>query len=407
MDRADIFGMLTKLGTITRDINAAAMWAGVTAFVWYAFGAVPLHIAVASQLGPTADQSSSWIFIIWTSGAVASIALSVYDRMPEPITWSIPGLICLGTLVGEFTFADISAANLVAGVLILVLGILGGGGKIIRWLPLPIVMGMFAGVSSATSPGLLTSRWGTSRWPARRWRIPSGTSHRKPAGAAGRPYRPDRRPSYFGGHALESAFPSGSQHVLPSVFNHCHQSAHGCSRFRVRQHPVTGISDRPGIPRTGDSNLHRHRNHTGDKRISGRAPGDCGSDRGSHLGRPRCRTQGAAVLGQPYGCNPHVDHPPAAGLVIPILAVLPASYIFALVGLAIFASLQDAFQKAFRGNLVFGAVVAFAVASTPFSYMGITSALWAVLAGWRASLIAEREQFLALWREGASQANQS
>ena len=137
--------MLTKLGTITRDINAAAMWAGVTAFVWYAFGAVPLHIAVASQLGPTADQSSSWIFIIWTSGAVASIALSVYDRIPEPITWSIPGLIYLGTLAGEFTFAEISAANLVAGVLILVLGILGGGGEIIRWLPLPIVMGMFAG----------------------------------------------------------------------------------------------------------------------------------------------------------------------------------------------------------------------------------------------------------------------
>ena len=161
--------MLTKLGTITRDINAAAMWAGVTAFVWYAFGAVPLHIAVASQLGPTADQSSSWIFIIWTSGAVASIALSVYDRIPEPITWSIPGLIYPGTLAGEFTFAEISAANLVAGVLILDLGILGGGGKIIRWLPLPIVMGMFAGVSSATSPGLLTSRWGTSRWPAWRW----------------------------------------------------------------------------------------------------------------------------------------------------------------------------------------------------------------------------------------------
>ena len=71
--RANIFGMLTKLGTITRDINSAAMWAGVTAFVWYAFGAVPLHIAVASQLGLTADQSSSWILIIRPSGAVAAI----------------------------------------------------------------------------------------------------------------------------------------------------------------------------------------------------------------------------------------------------------------------------------------------------------------------------------------------
>jgi len=41
----------------------------------------------------------------------------------------------------------------------------------------------------------------------------------------------------------------------------------------------------------------------------------------------------------------------AAGLVIPILAVLPSYYIFALAGLAIFASLQDAFEKAFGNTL--------------------------------------------------------
>ena len=55
----------------------------------------------------------------------------------------------------------------------------------------------------------------------------------------------------------------------------------------------------------------------------------------------------------------------AAGLVIPILAVLPSPYIFAQAGLAIFASLQDAFQKAFRGNLAFGAVVAIALCRHP------------------------------------------
>jgi len=32
-----------------RDFNSAAVWAGLTAFVWYAFGAVPLHIAVPAQ----------------------------------------------------------------------------------------------------------------------------------------------------------------------------------------------------------------------------------------------------------------------------------------------------------------------------------------------------------------------
>jgi benzoate membrane transport protein len=89
----------------------------------------------------------------------------------------------------------------------------------------------------------------------------------------------------------------------------------------------------------------------------------------------------------------------AAGLVIPVLAVLPKSYVFALAGLAIFASLQDAFEKAFGSSLQFGALVAFAVAATPFSFMGITSALWAVVAGLVASLVAERSQLLSHWRE--------
>ena len=128
-----------------RDLHAAAWWAGLTAFVWYAFGAVPLHISVSEQLGLTTAQTSSWIFIVWFSGAVSSIAASLYFRQPIPITWTIPGLVYLGTLVDRFSFAELVGANLVAGVLLLALGFLGIGGRIMRWLPLPIIMGMFAG----------------------------------------------------------------------------------------------------------------------------------------------------------------------------------------------------------------------------------------------------------------------
>ena len=58
---------------MARDFSSAAVWAGLTAFVWYAFGAVPLHIGVSEQLGLTTAQTSSWIFIVWMSGAVATI----------------------------------------------------------------------------------------------------------------------------------------------------------------------------------------------------------------------------------------------------------------------------------------------------------------------------------------------
>lgn len=128
-----------------RQLSWAATWAGITAFVWYAFGAVPLHIGVSEQLGLTTAQTSSWIFIVWFSGAVSTIAASLYFRQPIPITWTIPGLVYLGTLAGRFSFAELVAANLLAGLLLVALGVSGIGAKIMKWLPLPIVMGMFGG----------------------------------------------------------------------------------------------------------------------------------------------------------------------------------------------------------------------------------------------------------------------
>ena len=62
-----------------------------------------------------------------------------------PVAWTIPGLVYLGTLAGQYSIAEIVGANLITGVLIIALGLLGVGARIMAWLPLPIVMGMFAG----------------------------------------------------------------------------------------------------------------------------------------------------------------------------------------------------------------------------------------------------------------------
>ena len=43
-----------------------------------------------------------------------------------------------------------------------------------------------------------------------------------------------------------------------------------------------------------------------------------------------------------------------------------------------------------------------AVAATPFSVFGITSAFWAILAGIAASFMAERGELLAYWRGGTA-----
>jgi benzoate membrane transport protein len=81
-----------------------------------------------------------------------------------------------------------------------------------------------------------------------------------------------------------------------------------------------------------------------------------------------------------------------------LVSVLPKSYIFALAGLAILGALQDSLEKSFSGSLRFGALVAFIVAITPFSVLGISSAFWALLAGLAASALLERQELLKQWR---------
>src|SRR4051794_20501330 len=135
----------SRAGALLRDANMAAIAAGVTTFIWYAVGMVPVQIAAIGQFKLGAVEVSSWIFIIWASGAVASVALSVVYRQPIPITSTIPGLLFMATLAGSYSYPELLGANLLAGVLIVLLGLTGIGGRLLEWLPMPLAMGMLGG----------------------------------------------------------------------------------------------------------------------------------------------------------------------------------------------------------------------------------------------------------------------
>jgi hypothetical protein len=63
------------------DFDQASVWAGVTGFVWYAFGAVPLQMAVSKQLElkatPFAFARITSAFWALVAGVLGSI---VVDR---------------------------------------------------------------------------------------------------------------------------------------------------------------------------------------------------------------------------------------------------------------------------------------------------------------------------------------
>ena len=111
----------TQQRGLLKDLNQAAAWAGLTTFLWYAVGMVPVQLAVIGQFGLDHAQISSWMFIIWATGAVSSIFLSLIYRQPLATTSSLSALIFLGTLQGRFGFEDIAGANMMAGLLVVLL----------------------------------------------------------------------------------------------------------------------------------------------------------------------------------------------------------------------------------------------------------------------------------------------
>src|ERR671927_1044224 len=126
------------LARLAGDLNPAAVSAGLTAFVFYTTAGVPLLIAVAGRLGLDAAHTASWFFVVFFSTAVTSVGLSLAYRQPLPINWSLPGLVYLGSLAGHFSFPELVGANLMAGAVIVLVGLFGLGGRLLAVLPLPI-----------------------------------------------------------------------------------------------------------------------------------------------------------------------------------------------------------------------------------------------------------------------------
>jgi benzoate membrane transport protein len=391
-----------------RELSWTAIWSGLTAFVWYAFGAVPLHIGVSEQLSLTTAQTSSWIFIVWFSGAVSTIAASLYFRQPIPITWTIPGLVYLGTLSNRFSFEELVGANLIAGFLLVVFGISGIGGKIMRWLPLPIVMGMFGGSILEYVTRMVTATVADVAI--------AGTT----VGCylLGRLINNPRLPpvglAVIGGgisvafvgtvsvETVEWALPavvmpgmSFSIAAVIAVSVPMVVMAMGLGNiqglgFLMAQGysvPVNAVSTVVGVNSVVNALFGGHAATVARTGVAILASPDAGPTSGRYW---------AAVIAAALTIVLACASTPVASL----LNVLPKNYVLALAGVAIISSLQDAFEKSFSGKLRFGALAGFVVAATPFAIFGITSAFWAIIAGLLASAITERQQLLDFWKEG-------
>ena len=132
-------GMVSRLPVI-ESVNA------LVAFLFAASAPVAIILSAGMRGGLEEADLASWIFAAFVINGVLTILMSVIFRQPLAFFWTIPGTVLVGAALPSLGFAEVIGAYILTGILLLVLGLAGWVRLIMDRLPMPIVMGMVAGV---------------------------------------------------------------------------------------------------------------------------------------------------------------------------------------------------------------------------------------------------------------------
>jgi benzoate membrane transport protein len=135
-----------SLARVIADLSPTAAANGLIGFIFAASGPVAIILSTGQRGGLGAAELASWLFGAFFLNGVLSIVLSWRWRMPLVFFWTIPGTVLVGPTLVHASHAEVLGAFVVTGVLVAVLGASGWVRRGMAAVPMPIVMGMVAGV---------------------------------------------------------------------------------------------------------------------------------------------------------------------------------------------------------------------------------------------------------------------
>ena len=150
-------GVKAGLRDFGKSLNSRTWAAAIIATVFGCTGPILVCLAAGQNAGFTDAQVTSWVWSVYVIGGLLGIFLSLRYKLPIAGAWTIPGASMLSTSLQGFTFEQASFAFLIAGIIVFVLGITGAIGKVMKFLPIPIVMGMIAGCMFRFGTGIITN----------------------------------------------------------------------------------------------------------------------------------------------------------------------------------------------------------------------------------------------------------
>mgnify|MGYP005843390883 CR=1 FL=1 len=130
---------------------------GATAWLFAVTGPFLIFVNAAKQGNLSAAELNSWIFALYFFGGVLTLILALYYRQPIPAAGTIAGGVLVGVALKHLSFSEAIGAYLLTGTFLTLLGFTGLVKKGMELLPMPIMMGMVAGVLLPFGVGIMVS----------------------------------------------------------------------------------------------------------------------------------------------------------------------------------------------------------------------------------------------------------
>jgi benzoate membrane transport protein len=376
--------------------------AGTVATIFGCSGPALIVIGAAQAGGLTSGQTVAWLFSIYFLGGLISLLMALHYKQPITGAWSIPGAAILIAALGSFDFAQAVGAFIMAGVLVLLLGFSGLIGRIMRWLPMPIVMAMIAGALIRFGTGIITSA-GAAPWIAGVTILAFFATQRFASAV------PPVLAALLAGIVMTLALGAftppavGIGSVLPAftlpnftldaflaitvplailVVGAENAQATGVLMAEGYRPPINAMTIISGIGGILAGLLGGH-----NANIAGPMTAICASDQAGE--DKESRYAATVVNGVLFGAFGLV-----AGFAVTLIAALPKTLIAIVAGLAMMNVLVVSFQEAFSraAGYQVGAFFALVVAISEIKLLGISAPFWALVIGTAVSLaLGEKE----------------
>lgn len=392
-----------RLPKVFADLSTTILANGLIGFIFAATGPFAVILSVGTRGGLTSAELASWVFGVFVVNGLLSLFMSWRYQMPLAFGWTIPGTVLVGPALQHLPFSAVIGAFYATSLLILLLGLSGFVKRIMSALPMPIVMGMVAGVflhfgldvilaldrDAAIAAPMVIVFFLCSAIPALGRRLPPviaallvgalviamlGRLDLGDLGALGAARPILQTPSWSWTAMLELVIPLTITVLVV-------QNGQGVAVLKAAGHepPITMIAVACGIGSALSAAFGA---------VSSCLTGPTNALISSSGDKTRHYTGGLA-----FGCLALVF-----GILAPTFTNLtlatPKAFIMVLAGLAMLRALQSAFVTSFgSGKFTLGAMVSLLVTVADISLFNIGSAFWGLIAGFAVSWLMERGDF--------------